>query len=172
MAQGFEKYVEIISRQEELLRFEKLTQDDCLQLGLKIIETTLRDYGTGVSVRIDLDGVTCFYHLMGEASLSNDWWMQKKLNGCMKTGKSSFLNYLEIEALGHVDEHPWAKNQGNYALRGGCIPLKNKDGELLGFAVVSGLPQVDDHQMLANAIAEYLGIQIPSALDGGMEFIP
>ena len=167
----FEKYIDIVKGQEESLRVASFSNDDALRLGLIVIDRALKVFQKGVSVRIDVDGVTAFYHLMGNASLSNDWWMQKKMNGCKKTGHSSFYNYLEIEGMDRQEEYPWCKNTGNYALRGGCFPLMTKNKEVLSYVAVSGLPQAEDHQLVADSIAQFLGANIDTVLDG-FSFIP
>ncbi|MDR2513582.1 MAG: heme-binding protein [Christensenellaceae bacterium] len=171
MADDYREVIEIIRQQEEKLVFDAFSQDDSLKLGLKIIETVLDQYKKGVSVRIDLNGITVFSHLMGRAGLGNEWWMRKKMNACQKYGTSSFRAYLEIEYAGKLEEYPWAANQGNYALRGGCFPIQVKGEGTIGYAMVSGLPQANDHQLIADSIAALQGKAIPTVL-GGMEFIP
>ena len=166
------KYTDIVKQQEETLRFAEFSQDDALKLALIIERRTMETYGRPVSVRVDINDITVFYHLMGRASLSNDWWMKKKLGGVKRTGHCSFYNYLTIEAPEKYDEFPWAKNQGNIALRGGCFPLFDLDGVPFGYVMTSGLTQVQDHQLVADSLAEFKGVSIPTVDDGQVEFVP
>ncbi len=157
------EWLELVAKQEELLVFDKFDREDMLALGLKIIELAKTKYGHGVAVRIFAEGATTFYHMMDGSSLENDWWMNKKLNGCLITGVSSIRATLERE-YGIRKTEEWMKNEGNYALCGGCIPVRLKSGDIAGYAMVSALPHETDHQLVADAMAEFLGVQIPSIL--------
>ncbi len=168
----YSRYIEMVKRQEEILRFADFSQDDALKLALIIERRTMEIYGRPVSVRVDIHDITVFYHLMGRASLSNDWWMKKKLNGVKRTGHCSFYNYLTIEASERFDEFPWAKSQGNIALRGGCFPIYDLEGVPFGYVMTSGLTQVQDHQLVADSLAEFSGKEIPNVDDKQVEFVP
>jgi uncharacterized protein (UPF0303 family) len=156
-----EEWLKIVREQEKLLVYDKFEQEDVLKLANGIIELARGKYGQGVSIRIILDNITTFYCLMEGSTLKNDWWMTKKLNVCMRTGTSSLQSALEFEHGGK--ECPeWAKEEGNYALVGGCIPIRLKDGEIKGYAMVSALEHQLDHQLICDAMAGMVGIKIPS----------
>jgi uncharacterized protein (UPF0303 family) len=155
-----EEWLKIVLEQEERLLFGKFDREDVLALAESIIDLARNQYGH-VSIRVVYDNITTFYYLMEGTTLNNDWWMAKKLNVCMKTGASSLLSALEFEHGGK--ECPqWAEEEGNYALVGGCIPIRLKDGEIKGYAMVSALEHQMDHQLIADAMAGMLGINIPS----------
>lgn len=165
--ENIEKYIAIVDEQEQTLRFDHLTNTDAFELGLIVIDQCKTGYSQPVSVRIDIDNVTVFYHLMDGTDLNNDWWMKKKLNGTLKTGRSSFMNFLTIRANGRWDDFPWSKDDGNFAVVGGCFPLRIKNGELRGHLMVSGLVHQEDHQIMADSLATLLHVKIPTILDGG-----
>jgi uncharacterized protein (UPF0303 family) len=156
-----EEWLRPVVKQEETLVFEQFEQGDVFKLAGRIMELAQEKYGHGVSIRIILDNVTTFYCLMEGSTLENDWWMTKKLNVCDKTGVSSLRTALEFE-FGVKEPREWAKDEGNLALVGGCIPIKLKDGEIKGYAMVSALPHQLDHQLIADAMAEMLNLEIPS----------
>ncbi len=168
MEKDYTKYIQIITEQETLLRFESFTNQDALALGLKIIEKSAKYGGKPVGVRVDIDSFTVFYHTMNGTDASNGWWMQKKLNASLKTGKSSLLNRLEIVTLKNTSSYPWSLNEACYALWGGSFPINDKNGVPLGFVMTSGLDHQCDHQILADSLAEILGISIPTVLDGDL----
>ncbi|MGI6005600.1 MAG: heme-binding protein [Christensenellales bacterium] len=161
---SFEKAVGIARRQEELLVYDKFDHEDALALGLKVAALAGKNYGATVSVRVDIEEFTVFYYRMQGRHLGNDWWMAKKLNGSRKTGRSSFANYLELR--GKQEEYPWIEQVGNYALCGGCFPIRLKGGVLAGFVMCSGLKHEMDHQLLVDALSEVLGVPAPTVLDG------
>lgn len=41
--------------------------------------------------------------------------------------------------------------------RGGAIPLMQRGGTLIGSAALSGLPDTEDHRIVADSIREFLG---------------
>jgi uncharacterized protein (UPF0303 family) len=157
------EWLEPVVKQEELLVFDKFDREDVLALGLRIIDLAKTRYGHGVAVRIVSEGATTFYHMMDGSSLENNWWINKKLNTCQKTGVSSMRAALEFE-FGVRKPEEWTSNEGNYVLCGDCMPVRLKNGEIAGYALVSALPHEKDHQLLADAMAEYLGVKIPSII--------
>ena len=154
------EWLKTVLRQEELLVFEHFSREDALALGLKIIDLAKSKYG-GVAIRIISEDAVTFYYMMEGSSMENDWWMDKKFNVCKKTGVSSLRASLEFE-YGIRKPVEWYKNEGNYALVGGCIPVKLKSGETAGYAMVSALDHEKDHQLVADAMADLLKIKIPS----------
>ncbi len=165
--ENIEKYIGIVETQQNSLRFQEFTYTDAFSLGISVVERAKMFYEKPVAVRIDIDGVTVFYHLMEGTSLNNDWWMKKKLNGCMKTKESSFMNFLKIRASNRFDEFPWSKDEGSFALVGGCFPIVLLSGEQKGFLMVSGLPHPQDHQLMVDTLADVLDTEVPTILDGG-----
>ncbi len=155
-----EEWLKVVREQEERLIFDKFDRDDVLALAERIIDLAKSKYGH-VSIRIVYDNITTFYYLMEGSTLNNDWWMAKKLNVCMKTGVSSLLSALEFEH-GEKELPQWAGEEGNYALVGGCIPIRLQDGIIIGYAMVSALEHQMDHQLIADAMAGMLDIKIPS----------
>lgn len=156
-----EEWLKIVRKQEDLLAFDEFDREDVLALAERIIDLARNHYGH-VSVRIVYDNITTFYYLMEGTTLNNDWWMAKKLNVCMKTGLSSLRSALEFAYGGREAPPKWAEEEGNYALVGGCFPIRLKDGEIKGYAMVSALEHQMDHQLIADAMAGMLGVKIPS----------
>ncbi|MEG0257676.1 MAG: heme-binding protein [Christensenella sp.] len=157
------EWIEIVKKQEELLRFDEFRREDALGLGQKIAELAKTKYKHGVAIRIFAEGAVLFSHMMDESSLENEYWMTKKFNTCSITRISSLRTFLEIH-YGVRKREAWCDNDGNYALCGGCIPIFDKAGAAVGFVMVSALDHEQDHQLIADAMAQYLGIDIPSVL--------
>jgi uncharacterized protein (UPF0303 family) len=158
-----EKWLNAIVKQEELLVFEHFNREDALSLGLKIAELAKTKYAN-VGIRILSEDFVTFTYMMEGSDMNNDWWMDKKLNVCRHTGVSSLRAALEFE-YGVRKKEPWTQNENNYALCGGCIPIRLKSGEIAGYAMVSALPHERDHQLIADAMAGFLSINIPSVLE-------
>ena len=101
---------------------------------------------------------------MDTTTLNNEWWMDKKLNTCRATGVSSILSLVEV-AEGARPMEPEFEEENDYALCGGCFPIRNAAGKLLGYTLCSGMPHWMDHQLMMDALCEYLKVEAP-AIEG------
>ncbi len=163
MANYKPEWLDIIKTQEEKLRMESMDADGALRLGLIMVRLAKEKYGKPVSVRVITGGqITLEYYMEGTDSF-NCWWMDKKLNTSRVYGLSSIRTLIEV-GEGLLPAVPEFENANNYALCGGCFPLKNADGRLFGFAQSSGMTHEEDHQLIVDALSEYLGIEVPSVL--------
>lgn len=154
------EWLEVLRKQEEVLRVEKMTADDALALGMIMIRLAKEEYKKPAALRVMIGGQTTFTFLMEGTSTLNEWWMNKKLNTSRATGFSSLRSLLEV-ATGNREPDPEFDNVEDYALCGGCFPLRRADGHLLGYALCSGLPHQKDHQLLADALCEFLKVEAP-----------
>ena len=150
-----------IAEQEALLRYETFTRDMALELGLKIRQLALERYDRTCAVRIIEDGVTIFAFKMPGTNLENDWWMDRKLATSRLTGTSSLRAYVEAEA--GLREAEWMDWADNFAACGGCFPVLRTDGKAsCCYVLASGMEHQYDHQIIADAMAWQLGVEIPS----------
>lgn len=154
------EWLDILRKQEEILRMEQVTADDALALGMIMIRRAKECVGKPAAVRIITGGQTTFSFLMEGTSTNNEWWMTKKLNTCRMTGVSSILTLVEV-AEGVRPMEPEFEEENDFALCGGCFPLRNQAGKLLGYALASGLPHWQDHQLIVDSLAEFLQKEIP-----------
>ena len=158
------EWLEMLRVQEQTLRPERMTAEDCLQLGLIMNRLAKEVYKQPAAFCVITGGQTTFSYLMAGTSTNNEWWMDKTLNTCRMSGVSSIRTLVEV-AEGLRPMEPEFENENDFALCGGCFPLRNADGKLLGYALCSGLAHECDHQLIADALAELLGREIPRIVD-------
>lgn len=158
------EWLDALRAQEELLRVEHMTAEDCMKLGQIMHRLAREVYHRPAALRIVTQGQTTFAFLMDGTDTNNEWWMRKKLNTCRMTGVSSLRTLVEV-AEGLRPMEPEFEVENNFALCGGCFPLRNASGKLLGYALCSGLPHQCDHQLVADALAELLGVEIPRIVE-------
>ncbi len=159
-------WLPILVKQEQLLVFEKFNKDDAWNLGCKTIELIKTKYSNckrGIAIQIFFEHTLVFSHLMETSNIENNWWMQKKLNTVYKTGMSSLRSLIEIE-YGERKREAWCDDEGQYALCGGCIPIRLKDYSITGYLLISNLEHEYDHQLAADALALIAGVDIPSII--------
>lgn len=157
------EWLPILAEHEDKLRTESMNSDQALQLGVTMVRIAKEKYEKPAAMRVILGGHTVFSFHMDGTSMNNDWWMDKKLNTCRSTGVSSIRSLVEV-AEGMRALEPEFENEGDYALCGGCFPLRNAAGKLLGWVLASGLPHECDHQLIADSLSEYLGVQVGSII--------
>ena len=157
------EWLDILKTQEEKLRVEKFTADDAFALGAVMVRLAKEKYNKPAAMRVIIGGQVTFSFLMDGTSMNNNWWMDKKLNTCRATGVSSIRSLVEV-AEGLRPLEPEFENDGDYALCGGCFPLRNAAGKLLGYVLASGLPHECDHQLIADSLSEFLQIPVDSII--------
>jgi len=158
-----ESWLEILRDQEAKLRMETLCADEALKIGMIMYRLAKEKYLKPISIRIITGGQTTFSFLMEGTSTNNEWWMDKKLNTSRLSGVSSILTLVEV-AMGLRAMEPEYEKENDFALCGGCFPIKNQAGKVIGYAQSSGMPHECDHQLIADALAEYLGVEIGSII--------
>lgn len=157
------EWLDILKTHEEALRTEAMSSDQAWELGAIMVRLAREKYQKPVALRVILGGHTALSFHMDGTSMNNDWWMDKKLNTCRVTGVSSIRSLVEV-AEGVRPLEPEFEIDGDYALCGGCFPLRNAAGKLLGYVLASGMPHECDHQLIADALSELLKVQIPSII--------
>lgn len=156
-------WVEILRKQDALLRFDApISNRDALTLGLYAIEEAER-FGVRMAFRVFTRGAIVFSHHMDGVGLNNDWWMDKKLNTCRETGIANLLLFSEVQA-GLREAPAFIENESSFAIDGGCVPMKLKDGAIFGYMLGSGAPHQFDHECVVRAMARFLGMEIPSVV--------
>ena len=80
-----------------------------------------------------------------------------------KTGISTLRLFCEI--MGGLREAPgFLENLSNYAVDGGCVPLRTNSGSIFGYMIASGNDHQYDHEVAVLAIAAFLKVGIPSLI--------
>lgn len=125
-----------------------------LDLGLRLLEMAR---ARGLPVVVDIrDGSRTYFHaaLPGSAP-QNDNWARRKSATALAFHEASLLvgrrNAAKGETLAKHGLDPLT-----HADHGGAIPLRVAGGVVAAVATVSGLPQVEDHKLVAEAILSLL----------------
>ncbi len=152
----------IVAEQEALLRFASFSPEDAWELGLKLRENGQK-HGGDMAMDITVSGLSLFRCAVGRPSPNNSRWIQRKINTVSQYWKSSLRVFLELKLSGRtLEESGWSQQE--LALSGGCFPLRLGDSAVIGTVTVSGLPHTHDHQLIADTLAEHLGVPVRSVL--------
>ena len=138
--------------EETTLTLPRFSEADALRLGMILV-----DLAKALPVVINIrNGHRTFFHaaLPGSAAL-NDNWARRKSNTALLAGRASLIvgrmnadkeRTLATDGLAEVD----------YADHGGAVPIFVMGVGMVAVATVSGLPQVEDHQLVVRGILALL----------------
>lgn len=155
MRQDSTSLLETCTRQEEAFQFDRFTREDALQLGLKLHENA-KKYGGGVAIEITINGLSVFRYVPEGAGRNNLDWLARKANTVTVFGRSSLGVMAQFEAAG-ITAADEKLDERAFALGGGGFPLKIRGTGVIGVIAVSGLPHLDDHQLIVDTLRQVLG---------------
>jgi uncharacterized protein (UPF0303 family) len=130
-----------------LPRFDEAT---ALRLGQIIVDLALAG---AMPVVIDIRTMdrTLFHAALPGSAPLNDLWARRKSNAALMFQLPSLLVGRRNAAKGEpLDRH--GLSTADYAEAGGAVPIRVKGVGVVAVATVSGLPQVEDHQLVVRGI--------------------
>ncbi|MDD4081045.1 MAG: heme-binding protein [Eubacteriales bacterium] len=146
--------LEIVMAQEETLRLERFDAADAWQLGLILREKGL-ETGADLGLHISLLGTQVFHCSLGQPKPNFDHWIARKEKGVLECWKSSLR--LKLEALtggDQLEDHGFTDQEVVFC--GGCFPIRLKGLGVVGAVTVSGLNDLQDHQLAVDALAKFM----------------
>jgi uncharacterized protein (UPF0303 family) len=147
-----------VIHQEEILVFKSFDEADAWQLGT-LMRTEAAKYAQGVVIDIRRGKDVLFFTAMPGTTSVNGDWARRKRNLANLTHNSSYLTGLQVK-FQDAKEKIEGLDEVDYAWHGGCFPIKVAGQGVVATATVSGLPQRDDHKLVVDVIADYLGIDL------------
>jgi uncharacterized protein (UPF0303 family) len=151
-----------IIRQEQALIFTSFNENDAFSLGHRIRDLALKQK-LSVAIDISLWDRRLFFASTAGTTVDNSEWLRRKFNVVRRFHASSYRLVLEQNRDDKMFAAHKALDVADYALAGGGFPINVAGAGVIGTAIVSGLPQREDHNLVVRAIAEHLG-QDPVAL--------
>jgi uncharacterized protein (UPF0303 family) len=146
-----------VAAEERELVFARFTNDDALELGL-LLAGKARARQLPVAIDVERSGQRLFHFAAAGTSPNNASWIERKKNLVRRTFQSSYGVGLRLAASGKtLSESMWPGAEAEYAAHGGCFPVVVRGVGFVGTVTVSGLPQRDDHDLVVEAIREFLG---------------
>ncbi|MFD6495849.1 heme-degrading domain-containing protein [Streptomyces sp. NPDC060188] len=144
-----------LEEQERRLTLPRFTHDDAWTLGTLLVELA-RERDAPVAVDIRRGGQQLFHAALPGSTPDNDAWIDRKRRVVERYGCSSLLVGSRFRAKGTTFEDSSRLDPDAYAAHGGAFPLAVKDTGVIGTVVVSGLPQIEDHRLVVEALEKFL----------------
>ena len=137
------------------LQLEGFGPSDALRLGLILVRR-----GTEGSLPIAIDvrrGAQILFHAaLAGAQADNDVWIDRKARSVQRYGIPSLLLGTRPKIKGKRIENEGWFDEMSYAAHGGGFPVSVKGVGLVAVVTVSGLPQIDDHDLVVAALREFV----------------
>ena len=147
--------------QERLLVFSRFDEEEAFALG-----TRLRDLGLdrrlAITAQVDLWDRPLFYVALPGSTSANREWARRKINSVRLYQKSTYRMFLEQGAGERIFAPDFGHDPRDHAIAGGAFPIRVAGAGAIGVAAVSGLPQRADHNLVVEAIALHLGLDLAS----------
>jgi uncharacterized protein (UPF0303 family) len=141
--------------QEQRLQFTRFDNHDAWVLGSRLVElATTRELAVTIDIR--RHGQLLFHAALPGTTPENDSWIERKIRVVDRFAASSLLVRLRLAESGRTLDQDLGVDPALYAAHGGCFPLRIRDVGVVGTVAVSGLPQVQDHALVVEAIESVL----------------
>ena len=141
--------------QERRLTLPGLDEDAAVAIGLRLLETAqARDLPVTIEVR--RAGRVVFRAARTGTNAHNDMYVSGKARLVERFGHSSLYERLRHEATGTTFADATSLAFPEYAPHGGGFPLNVAGTGLVGVAIVSGLPQLEDHALIVKCLTDYV----------------
>ncbi|MGY1839547.1 MULTISPECIES: heme-degrading domain-containing protein [unclassified Modestobacter] len=152
MADAFPSCAQLLAEEQEL-QFTRFSNDDAWELGLALV-TRARAEHLPVAVDVSRNGHQLFHAAMTGAHPDNDAWIARKAATVHRFGHSSLYVGQRSREAGTTFEEEFGLDPQQYVAHGGAFPVLVRDVGPVGVVVVSGLPQVADHELVVAVLRE------------------
>lgn len=139
---------------ERQLITDRFTNRIALDMGLAIVELARqRDVRIGVSIR--RLNQTVFEFIDNDLSVDKANWIRRKSNTAVHFAESSLAVRLDLEQKGKTLAGDFGLSDQDYIAKGGSIPVVVTGAGLIATITVTGLKDVDDHQIIVDALPAF-----------------
>ena len=139
---------------EDACRFEVIDDAVAQAIGERFVEVCLKREHP-VTIVVQLNGAEVFNKALPGADVDEQIsWINRKARVVNLTHHSTMYERVSAEEMG-IDWH--AKHgveDATHAIHGGGFPLVTTAGEFKGVVLISGLPQVEDHMLAYEILAQ------------------
>jgi uncharacterized protein (UPF0303 family) len=109
-----------------------------------------------IAIEISRNGQQLFFAALPGATPDNAEWIRRKRAVVQRFHHSSLYMSVEAEQKGRPFLQRFGLSEQDYAAAGGGFPIFVRDTGCVGAVVVSGLPQLEDHRLVTDAIREVI----------------
>ncbi|MEW2402315.1 heme-degrading domain-containing protein [Streptomyces sp. NPDC046862] len=146
-----------MEKQERRLTLPRFTYEDAWTLGTRLVEVA-QARNAPVAIDIRRGHQQLFHAALDGSTPENDAWIDRKRRVVEHYGHSSLLVGTRYRDRGTTFEDSSRLDPTTHAAHGGAFPIRVTGAGVIGTVVVSGLPQLEDHAMVVEALERLLAI--------------
>lgn len=150
----------VLDQQEALLQFTAFNANTAWELGSRL-RAKLLERGAGGSVEIEVAGHLLFACATPGAPPGQANWIRRKRNTVRHFARSTYAIGRKLEADATTLSEKHGLSEADHVAHGGGFPIFLEGTGMIGSIIFSGLPQRDDHNLVVEALAEHLGVDVP-----------
>ena len=139
--------------EEQELQFPSFSADVAWTLGSHIYQRA-KAASLPIAIEVSRNGQQLFFAALPGATPDNAEWIRRKRAVVQRFHHSSLYMSVEAEVKGRPFLQRYGLSEQDYAAAGGGFPIFVKETGCIGAVVVSGLPQLEDHRLVTEAIRE------------------
>jgi len=143
-----------LMKQEEEFSFSSFNNEDAIALGQEMLKIATSQKAP-VIVQVRIGQQIIFHAALTGSSTENDWWINRKARVVEKFNHSSMYVRVSFEEKNQTFEEHSGLDHELYAAHGGGFPIIVTGQGVVGVALVSGLPQVEDHKMIIQGLTNF-----------------
>lgn len=156
-----EEDIHCIELQEQKLQFLAFDSAAAWEIGLYLRQRG-EAAGMGIVVDIGLWSLPLLSFALPGATFSNYDWVRRKRAVVKHFHCSSYLMGRRLARDGKTLADQGDLPERDFAVHGGSFPITLKGTGCVGAVTVSGLPQRDDHELVVEALASALKMDLAS----------
>ncbi len=145
--------LETLLAQERDLQFESFGYADAWAVGSRVVELATRR-GLSITTSLVFGEQQVFHSALEGTSADNDDWLAKKFRVVRRFSHASLTVGTQFRARGLDFAVDSGLDPRLYAAHGGAFPIRVR-GSLVGILGVSGLTQIEDHELVVEVLTEH-----------------
>ena len=142
-----------VREQERVLRYARFDHASAWELGTRL-RAAAEARQVSITIEVRLARETIFFCAMPGTTPENSDWARRKRNTVELLQKSSYAVGLSLKQEGLTLEQKMGLPARDHASHGGSFPIRVDGVGCVGAVTVSGLPQREDHELVAAVIAD------------------
>ena len=146
-----------LEAQESRLVFDRFDDHTAWALGVALRAAALAD-ALPVAISVRRNGQLLFHAALPGASADNDGWLARKCAVVDRYGRSSLRVGEQFRVEGGSFDRDSRLDLSVYAAHGGAFPILVRGTGCVGTVAVSGLPELDDHRFVVEALEAFLAV--------------
>lgn len=137
---------------QKQLVLESFSNNKAMEIGLQILALAKRK-NLVIGVEVCRLNHTVFLYLDDGLSADKCNWLRRKANVVKHFEESSLAVKEKLQDKGMSLQGTFGLDESNFIAFGGSIPIMVKNAGIVGAVTVTGLSDVDDHNLIVEALS-------------------